>query len=59
MGNDAKVVIQLAARLNTADLAKFLGQYTNDINSNAIDVINAFNVVLRQSPVAKYVFINN
>jgi len=49
-GETTQAVIQCVAKLNTACLENFLKNVDIDMNPEAIDCINAFNIVLRHTP---------
>lgn len=49
-GESVQASIQRVATLNTKCLEDFLKNIDTDMNPEAIDCINAFNIVLRHNP---------
>ena len=57
-GETVQASIQRVATLNTKCLEDFLKNIDTDMNPEAIDCINAFNIVLRHNPSNRLVFIS-
>ena len=54
-----QAVLQCVAKLNTKCLENFLKNVDIDMNPEAIDCINAFNIVLRHTPSNQWVFLDS